>query len=294
MLAVPRQRRENQRRPQTDLAAETILKGGDSGPAAVAGDAAGKPARPGGPLRPGAEDAAQRASSRTARSRCCRGGSRWGCPGPKQGGGTQQPRPREAAARDPDPNREFWSFQPVKPIAVPVVREYRARSHSPIDRFLLADLEKNGLSPAQPADRRTLIRRATFDLIGLPPTPEEIDAFLADDSPDAFARVVDRLLASPRYGERWGRHWLDVVRYADARDLIQLPAESDFREAWRYRDWVVAAFNHDLPYTEFIRYQIAGDLLPPPSPAQSTRTGSSPRACSPSPTSCPATSTRTR
>ena len=96
-----------------------------------------------------------------------------------------------------------------------------------------------GFQPAAPADKRTLIRRATFDLIGLPPTPEEIEAFLADDSPLAFAKVVDRLLASPQYGERWGRHWLDVVRYADARDLIQLPPESDFREAWRYRDWVV-------------------------------------------------------
>ena len=117
-----------------------------------------------------------------------------------------------------------------------------------------------------PADRRTLLRRATFDLTGLPPTPEEVEAFLADASPDAFARVVDRLLASPAYGERWGRHWLDVVRYADARDLIQLPAESDFREAWRYRDWVVDAFNRDLPYPEFVRYQIAGDLLPPSRP----------------------------
>ena len=120
---------------------------------------------------------------------------------------------------------------------------------------------RKGLLLRVPADKRTLIRRATFDLIGLPPTPAEIDAFLADDSPQAFAKVVDRLLASPRYGERWGRHWLDVVRYADARDLIQLPRESDFREAWRYRDWVVDSFNRDLPYTEFVRSQVAGDLL---------------------------------
>ena len=128
-----------------------------------------------------------------------------------------------------------------------------------------------GFGPAAPADKRTLIRRATFDLTGLPPTPEEVEAFLADESPDAFARVVDRLLASPRYGERWGRHWLDVVRYADARDLIQLPAESDFREAWRYRDWVVAAFNRDLPYAEFVRDQVAGDLLPPPASRRDQR-----------------------
>src|SRR5207245_389538 len=110
-------------------------------------------------------------------------------------------------------------------------------SQSPVDQFILARLEAHELVPAVPADRRTLLRRVTYDLVGLPPTPDEIAEFLADDSPLAFARVVDRLLASPRYGERWGRHWLDVVRYADARDLIQLPAESDFREAWRYRDW---------------------------------------------------------
>ncbi len=112
-----------------------------------------------------------------------------------------------------------------------------------------------------------------FDLIGLPPTPEEMEDFVADRSPEAFARVVDRLLASPRYGERWGRHWLDVVRYADARDLIQLPAESDFREAWRYRDWVVGAFNRDLSYQEFVRNQVAGDLMPPSRPGGINKDG---------------------
>ena len=105
-----------------------------------------------------------------------------------------------------------------------------------------------------------------FDLVGLPPTPEQRHAFLNDPSPDAYERLIDRLLASPAYGERWGRHWLDVVRYADARDLIQLPEESDFREAWRYRDWVVAAFNQDMSYTDFVKCQIAGDLLQPADP----------------------------
>ncbi len=138
--------------------------------------------------------------------------------------------------------------------------------NSAIDGLVAATLEKKGLTLAPPADRRTLIRRATFDLIGLPPTPAEIEAFLADRSPLAFLRVVDRLLASPHYGERWGRHWLDVVRYADAHDLIQLPPESDFREVWRYRDWVVRSFNRDLPYPDFVRDQIAGDLLPPSRP----------------------------
>ncbi|HTI50623.1 MAG TPA: DUF1553 domain-containing protein [Planctomycetaceae bacterium] len=160
-----------------------------------------------------------------------------------------------------------WSFQPVRQVVPPAVRE-RDWPTSTIDQFILAGLESRGIAPAPPADKRTLLRRVTFDLTGLPPTPEEIQGFLADDSPAAYARVVDRLLASPAYGERWGRHWLDVVRYADARDLIQLPAESDFREAWRYRDWVVAAFNGDLPYDEFIRKQIAGDLLQPADPDQ--------------------------
>lgn len=111
-------------------------------------------------------------------------------------------------------------------------------------------------------------RRITFDLTGLPPTPDELREFLENDSADAFAKVVDWLLASPACGERWGRHWLDVVRYADARDLIQLPMESDFREIWRYRDWVVAAFNRDLPYDEFITRQLAGDLMQPTDPTK--------------------------
>ncbi len=115
------------------------------------------------------------------------------------------------------------------------------------------------LKPADDAEKRALIRRATFDLIGLPPTPEEVDAFLADESADAFAKVVDRLLASPHYGERWGRHWLDVVRYADtAGDNSDFPIP----QMYRYRDWVIDAFNRDLPYDQFVREQLAGDLLP--------------------------------
>ena len=181
------------------------------------------------------------------------------------------PRSDETASQPAAPfeitseQRQFWAFQPVRPVAVPaVVRQDWPQGD--IDRFVLAGLEAAGLTPAARADRTTLLRRATFDLIGLPPTPAELDAFLADQSPDAFARVIERLLASPQYGERWGRHWLDVVRYADARDTIQLPAESDFREAWRYRDWVVAALNRDLPYDQFLTRQLAGDLLQPASP----------------------------
>ena len=164
-------------------------------------------------------------------------------------------------------DKRIWSFQPVRDVGPPNFHN-TAWPQSAVDHFILARLESQNLKSAEPADKRTLLRRAAFDLTGLPPTPAELDEFLADESPVAFARVVDRLLASPRYGERWGRHWLDVVRYADSRDLIQLPAESDFREAWRYRDWVVAAFNRDLPYDEFVTRQIAGDLMQPADPAQ--------------------------
>ncbi len=247
-----------------------ILKGGDSGPAAVAGDTAGSlmiqavryDQEPKMPPKGKLPDREIDVLSRWVAMKL---------PWPETSGASTTGT-RETHARDSESRSRFWSLEPVKPVAVPVVRD-DSHAQSPIDRFLLAELEKNALSPAQPADRRTLIRRATFDLTGLPPAPEEIDAFLADDSPGAFARVVDRALASPRYGERWGRHWLDVVRYADARDLIQLPADSDFRESWRYRDWVVAAFNRDLPYPDFIRYQIAGDLLPPTQPGGINKDG---------------------
>ena len=163
--------------------------------------------------------------------------------------------------------RKFWAFQPVKRSAVPVVKN-AAWVKNPIDAFLLARLEAKGLKPAPPAEKRALIRRAAFDLTGLPPTLEEVQAFLADRSPNAYAKLVDRLLASPRYGERWGRHWLDVMRYADSADSRGLGTEGDFSEAWRYRDWVVDAFNRDLPYDRFVINQIAGDLLPPEGTSQ--------------------------
>src|SRR5213594_3734567 len=136
---------------------------------------------------------------------------------------------------------------------------------TPIDNFILAELEKQRLKPVQAADKRTLIRRATFDLTGLPPKPDEIEAFLGDSSDDAFVKVVDRLLATPQFGERWGRHWLDVARYADSNGLeINLPYEN----AWRYRDYVVRAFNEDKPFPQFVREQLAGDLLPSDSDEQ--------------------------
>jgi mono/diheme cytochrome c family protein len=153
--------------------------------------------------------------------------------------------------------RRFWSFQPVKEPPLPEFAD-NGWVQSPIDRFILAKLQSKGLAPVRPAGKRTLLRRVTFDLTGLPPTPAEIDAFLTDPSPDAFARVVDHLLASPAYGERWGRHWLDVVRYADTAGET---ADYPVREAYRYRNYVLAAFNQDKPYDEFVREQLAGDLL---------------------------------
>jgi hypothetical protein len=161
--------------------------------------------------------------------------------------------------------RKFWSFQPVKVIPPPKVKD-QAWAKSKIDQYLLAAMEAKGVKPAPPADKRTLLRRVTFDLTGLPPTPEEIEAFLKDDAPEAFARVVDRLLASPQYGERWGRHWLDVVRFADSRDSRGIGSDTDITEGFRYRDWVVKALNQDLPYDQFIIHQIAGDMLPPMEP----------------------------
>jgi Protein of unknown function (DUF1553)/Protein of unknown function (DUF1549)/Planctomycete cytochrome C len=165
------------------------------------------------------------------------------------------------AARVTDKDRQFWAFQPTTQPALPAIQDC-SWPQSSIDYFVLTKLEANGLHPVERADRRTLLRRVTFDLIGLPPTEEEIDAFLKDDRPDAYARVVDRLLASPHYGERWGRHWLDVARYGE--DQAHTFQAQLYPAGFRYRDWVVGAFNKDLPYDEFIREQIAADLLDGP------------------------------
>jgi mono/diheme cytochrome c family protein len=156
--------------------------------------------------------------------------------------------------------KEHWSFRPVQRPALPLVKN-AANALTPIDRFLLAKLEGKGLTFSPPADKRTLIRRATFDLLGLPPSPEEVDAFVNDASPDAWDKVIDRLLASPRYGERWGRHWLDVARYADTRGYV-FTAERRFPYSYTYRDQVIRSFNSDLPYDQFILHQLAADLLP--------------------------------
>ena len=156
--------------------------------------------------------------------------------------------------------RKNWAYHKPERPAIPEVKATEW-VRSPIDRFILARLEARQMRPAPPAGRRALLRRATFDLTGLPPTPAEADAFLADNTADAFAKVVDRLLATAQYGERWGRHWLDVVRYADSLDSRGVGKDGDILDAWRYRDWVVNAFNRDLPYDQFIIDQVAGDIL---------------------------------
>ncbi|MEN9672224.1 MAG: hypothetical protein RL553_489, partial [Planctomycetota bacterium] len=155
--------------------------------------------------------------------------------------------------------KDHWAFQPLRNPVPPEVKN-KNWVRNPIDQFVLNKLEAKGLKPARPADKRTLIRRAYFDLLGMPPEPKEVEAFLKDDSSDAFAKLVDKLLASSHYGERWGRHWLDVARYADSNGMDENLA---YASAWRYRDWVIQAFNSDMPFDQFIRMQIAGDLLQP-------------------------------
>ncbi len=161
-----------------------------------------------------------------------------------------------------DEQRKYWAFvKPVRPV-VPEIRNPNSAIRNPIDAFIVAELQKKNLSQSPPADKATLLRRVTVDLTGLPPTPAELKAFLADNSANAYEKVVDRLLASPRYGERWAQHWLDVVRFAETNGF-ELDAERP--QAWRYRDWVVNALNADKPYDKFIQEQIAGDELAPTS-----------------------------
>ncbi len=156
--------------------------------------------------------------------------------------------------------QEHWAWQPIADPAIPEIQRNEWPRQT-LDAFVLARLEQQGLEPARQADRRTLIRRLYFDLIGLPPTPEEVATFLGDTSDDAYAELVDRLLDSPHFGERWARHWLDLVRYAET-----CGHEFDYpiRHAWRYRDYVIRAFNEDVPYDQFLMEHVAGDLLPEP------------------------------
>ena len=181
-----------------------------------------------------------------------------GAPDPRVGGAAAVATTQAAPTYDFAKAKVFWSFKPVKAAAVPTVRD-AAWCLNDVDRFVLAKMESKGLTPVLMADKRTLIRRATYDLTGLPPTPAEVEAFLADESPAAFSRVIERLLAAPAYGEKWGRQWLDVVRYADTSGC-----NSDYPvpDLFKYRNWVIDTFNSDKPYDQFLKEQIAGDLMP--------------------------------
>lgn len=235
-----------------------VLRGGDSGPAAVEG-------KPDESLliRAVRYHDEPRMPPRKRLSEPEIGNlTRWvemGMPWPSSTGAPSPPSPGADArpATITPEQRAFWSFQPVVDRPVPAVRD-AAWPVTSIDRFVLAKMEEKDLIPASVVDKRTLIRRATFDLTGLPPTPEAVASFLNDSSADAFARVVDRLLASSAYGERWGRHWLDLAHYSDtAGETADFPVP----QAYRYRNYVVDAFNQDKPYDQFVREQLAGDLM---------------------------------
>jgi cytochrome c553 len=232
---------------------ESLLKGGDSGPAIVPGQP--DKSRLIQAVRWATKDLQmpQKAKLPDAAISDLAAWVKSGAPWPKESGTRPAASPSDAAYERL--RKEHWAWQPVR----------RPPSGSDIDRLILARLDEAHLSSVAPADRSSLLRRVTFDLIGLPPTPEEIQAFVADASPEAFEKVVDRLLASRFFGERWGRHWLDVVRYAESTGSARNVA---YPNAWRYRDYVIASFNSDKPYDRFIREQMAGDLLTSPGPEE--------------------------
>jgi hypothetical protein len=230
-----------------------VLKGGDSGPALVPGD-------PDKSLlikavRYTSDDLKMPPKNKKLSAEQIADLEAWvkmGAPDPRTGA----PASGKAAGAE----KKHWAFQPIKSPAIPAVKNSRW-IQSPADAFILSALEKKQIAPNPQADKRTLIRRAAFDLLGLPPKPEEVDEFLADKSPEAFARVVERYLNSPHYGERWARYWLDIARYADTKGYV-FEEERRYPFAYTYRDYVIRAFNDDLPFDQFIIEQIAADLLP--------------------------------
>ena len=187
------------------------------------------------------------------------GGAKWGT----------DPVDRFKYSSDARAGYDWWALQPVRRPEPPLAADPTWNQQA-IDRFIAATLKANGLSPSVPAAREALIRRVTYDLTGLPPTPAEVAAYTTDEAPDSYERLVDRLLASPHYGERWGRHWLDIVRFGESQGFERDKLRPN---AWPYRDWVISAFNEDLPYDEFVRLQLAGDVLAPNDPRAVTATG---------------------
>ncbi len=257
-------------KPQGDLRLTTraaLLKGGVSGPAAIAGQPGksllisainfqGRRMPPQGQMAP--KDIATL--------------TRWvalGMPWPAGEHASLEPKAEHGPPQVNEKTKQFWSFQPVRRPAVPAVK-MKAWVRNPIDAFVLKRLESEGLKPNPTASRATLIRRAYYDMLGLPPTPEEVQAFLNDKSPNAWEKVVDRLLASPQYGEKWGRHWLDLVRFAESNSYER---DGTKPNAWRYRDYVIRSFNEDKPYDQFVTEQLAGDELSPRTPERLIATG---------------------
>jgi hypothetical protein len=238
------------------LSREAVLQGGNRGPAAVPGDPGAslllKAVQHGGDLKmppTGKLPDEQIASI-----------ERWIARGLPWSGDT--------IAWSTDKKRDLWSLKPIRKPEPPTVQKAGSKAN-PIDRFVLARLEKEGIAPSPEAGRATLIRRLSLDLLGLPPSPAEVEQFVNDQAPDAYERVVDHLLASPHYGERWGRHWLDAARYADS-DGYTIDGK---RDMWKYRDWVIHALNRDEPFDQFVIEQMAGDLLPNPTTDQLVATG---------------------
>jgi len=234
---------------------DAVLQGGDTGPAAVPGNSgasllvkaigyAGELQMPPSGKLPQAE--------LDILTRWVDAGLPWT---PSESAATAKPAPHAKPVSD---GKDYWAYKPVRRPAVPTSAD-PSWVRTPVDAFIAAGLTAKGLSPNPPADRVALIRRLTYDLTGLPPTPDEVDAFVADHSPNAWERLVDRLLASPHYGEKWGRHWLDVVRYAETNGY-ERDGPKPF--AWRYRDYVIRSFNADKPYDLFVKEQLAGDELP--------------------------------
>ncbi len=242
---------------------DALLRGGDSGPAIVPGE-------PENSLlilairHDGAISMPPKSKLPQAEIDALTAWVKMGAPWPHYAGKPVVTTQRSVARQWSAKERSFWAFQPPgsEPLR-PVIGKAWPRSR--IDQIILARLEVAALQPAPASEKRALIRRATLDLCGIPPSRDEIDDFLHDESPAALARVVDRLLASPRHGERWGRHWLDVARYADSNGMDDNLAYSD---AWRYRDYVVASLNADKPYDAFVAEQIAGDLIARAEPAR--------------------------
>jgi cytochrome c553 len=232
---------------------EAVLRGGDSGPVIV----------PGNPKKSlliiainHSDDDLKMPEKKKLSEREIGDLTKWvamGAPDPR----VEESEPYLAAVIDYEAGRKFWAFTPPVKRPAPAVQN-KSWPHNEVDRHLLAMMESKGLAPVGDADKRTLVRRLYFDLIGLPPTAQQIDAFLEDSSPRAVAKLVDQLLASPQYGERWGRHWLDVARYSESNGMER---NFTYPHAWRYRDYVIASFNKDKPYDQFIREQLSGDLL---------------------------------